>query len=65
MLTSHLNQVVKIIPFTDYAVHEFEHGLYSILTDSVETPKVDAFVDEHNAIATSVSSGFVHSSSIL
>ena len=37
----------------------------SILTDSLETPKLDISLEEPDAIASSVSSGFFHSVSIL
>ena len=40
---------------------DFEQGLDSILSDSLETPELDASLDEPNAIPSSVSSGFLHS----
>ena len=42
------------------AVEDFEHGLDSILTDSVSTPELDEFLDENDAIPSSVSSGSLH-----
>ena len=39
---------------------DFEQGLYSILTDSLETPELDTSLDEPDAIISSVSSGFLH-----
>ena len=38
---------------------DFEQGLDSILTNSLETPELDAFLDEPDAIPSSVSSGFL------
>ena len=38
---------------------DFEQGLDSILTDSLETPELDAFLDEPDAITSSVSSWFL------
>ena len=40
---------------------EFEEGLYSILTDSLETPELDTSLDEPDGIPSSVSSGFLQS----
>ena len=40
---------------------DYEQGLYSILTDYLETPELDASLDEPDAIPSSVSSGFIHS----
>ena len=40
---------------------DFEQGLDSILTDSLETPELDTSLDEPDAITSSVSSGFLHS----
>ena len=37
---------------------DFEQGLDSILTDSLETPELDASLDEPDAVPSSVSSGF-------
>ena len=37
----------------------FEHGLDSILTGSVDTPELDASLDEDDAIPSLVSSSFV------
>ena len=45
--------------FLDQAVTNFEQGLDSILTDSVETPELDTSFDESGVI-TFVSSGFLH-----
>ena len=44
--------------FLDKAVATFEQGLDSILTDSIETPKLDTSLDEPDVINSSVSSGF-------
>ena len=46
--------------FLDQAMVEFEQGLDSILTDSLETPELDAYLDEPDAIPSSVSSGFLY-----
>ena len=45
--------------FLDQAVAEFKQGLDSILTDSLDTG-LDTSLDEPDAIASSVSSGFLH-----
>ena len=47
--------------FLDQAVADFEHGLDSILTDSIEIPELDMSLDDPDAITSSVSSGFLHS----
>ena len=47
------------------AVADFEQGLDSILTDSLETPELDTSLEEPDAITSSVSSGFLHSVSTL
>ena len=51
--------------FLDQAVADFEQGLYSILTDSLETLELDTSLEEPDAITSSVSSGFLHSVSTL
>ena len=51
--------------FLDQAMADFEQGLDSILTDSLETPELDASLDEPDAIPSSVYSGFLHSVSTL
>ena len=51
--------------FFDQAVADFEQGLDSILTDSLETLQLDTSLDETDAITSSVSSGFLHSVSTL
>ena len=51
--------------FLDQAVTDFEQGLDSILTSSLETPELDASLDEPDAIPSSVSSGFLCSVSTL
>ena len=52
--------------FLDQAVADFEQGLDSILTDSLETPELDTSLQESDAItSSSVSSGFHHSVSTL
>ena len=47
--------------FLDQAVTDFEQGLDSILTDSLETPDLDTSLQESDAVTSSVSSGFLHS----
>ena len=44
--------------FLDQSVEDFEHGLDSILTDSVNTLEPDASLDDVDAISFLVSSGF-------
>ena len=44
--------------FFNPAVEEFQQGIESILTDSFETPKLNASFDEPDAKISSVSSGF-------
>ena len=44
----------------DQAVVDFEQGLDSILTDSLETLELDTSLDETDVITSSVSSGFFH-----
>ena len=51
--------------FLDQAMADFEQGLDSILTDSLDTPELDTSLDEPDAITSSVSSGFLHSGSTL
>ena len=51
--------------FLDQAVADFEQGLDSILTDSLETPELDTSLEKPDAITSSVSSGFLHSVSTL
>ena len=51
--------------FLDQAVADFEWGLDSIHTDSIETPELDASLDESDAITSSVSSGFLPSVSTI
>ena len=46
--------------FLDQAVADFEQGLDSILTDSLETAELDTSLDEPDAITSLVSSGFLH-----
>ena len=47
--------------FLDQTMTDFEQGLDSILTDSLETPELDTSLDEPDAITSLVSSGFLHS----
>ena len=47
------------------AMTDFEQGLDSILTNSLETPELDTSLGEPYAITSSVSSGFLHSVSTL
>ena len=49
----------------DQAVADFEQGLDSILTDSLETPELDTSLEDPDAITSSVSSGFLYSVSTL
>ena len=51
--------------FLDQAVADFEQGLDSILTDSLEALELDTSLEEPDAILSSVSSGFLHSVSTL
>ena len=51
--------------FLDQAVADFEQGLDSILTDSLETTELDISLDEPDAITSSVSYGFLCSVSTL
>ena len=46
--------------FLDQDVAYFEQGLDTILTDSIETPELGTSFDEPDAIASSVSSWFLH-----
>ena len=47
--------------FLDQAVADFEQGLDSILTDSLETLELDTSLDEPDAVtSSSLSSGFLH-----
>ena len=46
--------------FLDQAMADFEQGLDSLLTDSLEAPELDTSLDEPDAITSSVSSGFLH-----
>ena len=52
-------------PFLDQAMADFEQGLDSILTHSLETPELDTSLDEPDAITSFVSSVFLHSVSTL
>ena len=45
--------------FLDQAVADFEQGLDSNLPDSIETLELETSLDESDAIASSVSSGFL------
>ena len=51
--------------FLDQALVDFEQGLVSVLTDSIETPQLDTSLDEPDAITSSVSSRFSHSVSTI
>ena len=51
--------------FLDQAIADFEKGLDSIITDSLETPELDASLEKPDAIPSSVSSGFLCSVSTL
>ena len=56
---------MRVMPFLDQAVADFEQHLDSILTDSLKTPELDTSLDEPDVITSSVSSGFPHSVSTL
>ena len=43
----------------DQTVKAIEHDLYSILTDSTDTPELYASLDEADAMPSSVSSGLL------
>ena len=45
--------------FLGQVVADFEFGLYSILTDSLETPELDAFFDKPDTMTSSVTYGFL------
>ena len=49
----------KNYTFLDQAIKDFEHGLDSILTDSVDTPELDASFDEADVMPSSVSLQFL------
>ena len=51
--------------FLDQAMADFEEGLHSILTNSLETPELYASLDEPDVVPSSVSSGFLCSVSTL
>ena len=51
--------------FFDQAVGNFEHGLDSVLMDSIDTPEVDASFEEADAMPSCFSSGFLHSVSTI
>ena len=60
LLTSHLNQDVRITVFFFYqAVADFEHGLKSILTDPVKRLEMDESFDEPDVMISWVSLGFL------
>ena len=50
-----LEPVCEDYCFLDQAVVDFEQGLDSILTDSIETLELDTSLDEPDAITSSVS----------
>ena len=56
--------LTRLIQIRNRKCH-FEHGLDSILTDSLETPDLDTSLQESDAITSSVSSGFLHSVSTI
>ena len=56
---------MRITLFLDQAVADFEQDLDSILTKSLETPELDASLDEPDAVPSSVSSWFLHMVSTL
>ena len=61
----HLNQGLRITLSWTKAVVDFEHGLDSILTDSIKTPELDASCDELDVVPSSLSSGFLGSVSTI
>ena len=56
-----LEAVFEDYSFLDQAVEGIEYGLDFILTDSIETPKLDASFDEADTMSSSVPSGFLNS----
>ena len=48
----------------DQTIHDFEHGLDSIIMNSVDTLEVGASFDVSDAIISLVSSGFLYSLSL-
>ena len=46
--------------FLDQEIANFEQGMDSILTDSIEALKLDTSLDEPDVITSSVPSGFLH-----
>ena len=60
-----LEPVCEDYSFLDQAMANFEQGLDSILTDSLDTPELNASLNEPDAIPSSVSSGFLPSVSTL
>ena len=55
----------KDYSFSDHAVNDFEYGLDSILTDSVDTQELDASFDVADAMPSSFSSWSLHLISII
>ena len=47
--------------FLDQVVKDFKHGLDSIIIDSIDTPELDAPIEEAGVMPSSVSSEFLHS----
>ena len=56
---------MRITPFWTKLLLTLNKGLDSILTNSIQTPELDTSLDEPDAITSSVSSGFVHSVSLI
>ena len=50
----------KDYSFLNQAVEDFEHTLDSILIESIDTPELDAFLEEIDAMPYSVSSFFLY-----
>ena len=44
----------------DQAIEEFDHGLDSLLTDSINTPELDSYFDEADVIPSSLYLGFLY-----
>ena len=65
LIQSTLEPGLEDYSFLDQSVADIGQGLDSILTDSIETPKLDTSLDEPDAITSSVSSEFLHLACII
>ena len=54
-----LEQICEDYSFFDQAVEDFEHGLDSIFTNSIDIPELNASLNDTDAVPFSVSSGFL------